>query len=64
LHITPSKRPALEREFNEAQVTNDVIENDSIIEVTPSFIPIIRASIEIEITHKQPKVIIVERLTK
>jgi hypothetical protein len=64
LHITPGKRPALEREFNEAQVTNDVIENDSIIEITPSFIPIIRASIEIEITHKQPKVIIVERLTK
>jgi hypothetical protein len=51
LHIAPGKRPALERELDETQVANDVIENDRIIEVSPSFIPILRASIEVEITH-------------
>jgi hypothetical protein len=51
LHIAPGKRPALERELKETQVTNDVIKNDSVIEATPRFIPILRASIEVEITH-------------
>jgi hypothetical protein len=56
LHITPGVASSLNGQFNETQMTDNVIEDKTIIEVTTRLISIFRKPVEIKMYHKQPDV--------
>jgi hypothetical protein len=58
LHIAPGIRSPFDRQLNESKVADDVIKNKRVIEVSSRPIPIFSSSIEIEVSHEKPKIII------
>jgi len=60
LHIAPSKGPPFKGEFYQTQMANDIIKNESILQVAPRFISVYERSVEVEITKKDPIGIIID----
>jgi hypothetical protein len=51
LHITPGITSPFNRKFNQAKVTDNVIEDQGIMKIAPSLVSILSISIKVKVSY-------------
>jgi hypothetical protein len=59
LHVTPGVASTFEGQFNKTKMVNYIVEDKSVIELSSRPISILIISVEVKISHNQPKLLII-----
>jgi hypothetical protein len=59
LHIALGVTPTAVGQFKLTQMANDIVENQSVLEITPNFVSVLCISIKIKISNEHTEIIII-----
>jgi hypothetical protein len=59
LHIALGVTPTAVGQFKQTQMANDIVENQSVLEITPNFVSVLCISIKIKISNEHTEIIII-----